>query len=240
MEDNFSDSKIFTEDVVSLRKRWFDAVSRMGAEKFFSSPKKDAKEAREAMAIYFFMAGLGKGNGADYFIRQPKQDPPDFQLIYWGKEMPILEYFELVEIPMHFQRFEEMMATVQNKLKHGYPPYYHLLIFVNHEKSAEWIRLLNEKLENNPPLKMIWTVSVWSDGIGCYGSTVSRLRPHPAKTINIKLGEENAADSALPSYVQREKMQGGIRVQFTPELTKKFRKWSIERMRSQNNLNRGV
>lgn len=236
MRTNFFDSEIVSEDIVSLRERWFGALSRVGSHKFFSSPEKDAKEAREAMAIYFFMAGLRNATGRDLQVRQPKSDPPDFQIITWGKTMPILEYFELVEITMRCQRFEEMMATVQKKLEHGYPRYYHLLIFVNHEKSEEWVKLLNAKLEDNTPFKMIWTVSVWSDGVDGYGSTVNRLRPHPAKSINTKLGDEKIIPFSLPSYMEGTTSGRKVSVQFTAELLKKFRKWKIDMMRSQNNL----
>lgn len=235
MEDNLINSEIVTEDIISLREKWFRAVSDMGAEKFFSSPQEDAKRAREAMAIYFFVAGLSKGNGIYYQVRQPKQDPPDFQLIRWGETIPILENFELVEIPLRFKEFEEMKVTVQNKLAHGYPRNYRLLIFVNHEKSREWINLLHKELDNHS-FAAIYTVSMLY-GDSRYYSMVNQLRPFPAKSIQVLLGEGNTVSSVLPIYIQGESIQGGTRVRFSPELLKKFMKWKIERMRSQNNPN---
>lgn len=229
-----------TEDVIFLRERWFKALSDMGPDTFFSSPEEDAKRAREAMAIYFFVAGLQKVKGMHYQVRQPKPDPPDFQLISYGITMPNLENFELVQIPPHFETFQEMMDTVQKKLQHGYTSDYRLLIFCNHEKAREWIKLLNDALEDNPSLAVIYTVSVWQDEAGGYGATVDRLRPRPAKSIRVILGEEKTAGSMLPDYMQGKNIPGGMRVQLAPELLKKLMKLKIGRMHLENNRNQSI
>ena len=225
-----------------LRDRFIETVERVGAEKFFSSPKNDIKQARESIAEYFFVLALKKGNGQEWFLMQPKDDPPDFQLMTVSVTNEItLDSFELVEIPPRCQTFEEMMNIVQSKINKKYSENYNLLIFVNHEKSSEWIKLLHEQLKNHSPFKTIWTVHlIWYKGKkDLYGSIVNRLRPYLAKSIKVALNDEVLRKEFLmPNYMEEMRIDGKIFLNFKPdfakELTKMMRKINIVRLSAKN------
>lgn len=225
----------------TLRDKLIETVEKVGAQKFFSSPEESVKKARENVAEYFFILGLKKISGLDWFLRQPHNDPPDFELMTVTSN-PItitLDPFELVEIPGRCKTFEEMHGIVKGKFNKGYAQNYHLLIFVNHEKSGEWIKELHQKQENFSPFKTVWTVHlVWYKGQqGLYGSVVNRLRPYPAKTMQVALNDEALRqNSPLPDHLEELKVDGktfiGFKRDFVKGLTTAMRKTLLARLRA--------
>lgn len=235
------DEMIFFMHPNTLRDKLIETVEKIGAQKFFSSPEENIKKARENVAEYFFILGLKKISGLDWFLRQPHNDPPDFELMTITSN-PItitLDPFELVEIPGRCKIFEEMHEIVKRKLNKGYAKKYHLLIFVNHEKSEEWIKELHQKQENFSPFKTVWTVHlVWYKGQqGLYGSVVTRLRPYPAKTVQVALNDETLRqNSPLPDHLEELKIDGktfiGFKRDFVKGLTTAMRKTLLARSRA--------
>jgi hypothetical protein len=165
-------------------------LSEIGAEKFFSNPDESTKRARESLPQYFFTLALKKQTGKDWWVLHPSDPSSDFFLMAID-ENPIgisMEQFELVQIPSHFQTFEDAFSVVQKKLKKGYPNYYNLIIFINHEKSKEWATLLHKNLEIRCPFKTIWIVYLlFEKGTSNpYIATVHRLRPLPIVNLQAK------------------------------------------------------
>ena len=221
---------------IVLRDNLIDTISKVGAVKFFSSPSEKIKKVRESMAEYFFILALEKATGQDWFLRQLKNDPPDFELMAAGGNLITLTLFELVEIPGRCQTFEEMMDIIQRKLKKGYGKGLSLLIFVNNEKSREWTDLLHQQLKNYHPFKEIWTVYLlWHKGKeNLYGSMVNRLRPLPAKSVNAALNDPILRQFApVPGYMEEIKIDGKTflnpKPDFVKELTTKIRKINLAR-----------
>lgn len=234
----------YFKDHRSLRDKIIETVSIVGPNKFFSSTDEEIKKVRESMAEYFFTIALKKDNHQDWLLMQPKNDPPDF-ILMTAKDNPItitFDEFELVEIPGRCQSFDEMMSIIQKKLKKGYPEKYHLLIFVNNEKSKEWINLLNSQLKNYYPFKTIWTVHLlWYKGKkDLFGSVVNRLRPYPIRHIEVALNDNNLSQSqSVPSFMEEIKQDNKIFLVFKPnfvkELTKKIRKIKLNNLQNRNN-----
>ena len=65
------DEMIFFMHPNTLRDKLIETVEKIGAQKFFSSPEENIKKARENVAEYFFILGLKKISGLDWFLRQP-------------------------------------------------------------------------------------------------------------------------------------------------------------------------
>lgn len=222
----------------TLRDKLIETVEKVGAQKFFSIPEENVKKARENVAEYFFVLGLTKDSGQDWFLMQPKKDPPDFVLMT-ARANPItitLDHFELVEIPGRCETFEEMLGIVRGKLNKGYTEKYHLLIFVNHEKSKEWINTLHQQVQDFAPFKTVWTVHlVWYKGkSSLYGSVVNCLRPYPTRSIEVALNDEALRQSSpLPNYMEELKIDGrtfiSFKQDFVKELTMAIRKSLLAR-----------
>lgn len=211
----------------TLRDKLIETVEKVGTQKFFSSPEEDVKKARENVAEYFFVLGLKKDSRQDWFLMQPKKDPPDFILMtVAGNPVTItLDHFELVEIPGRCKSFEEMLGIVHSKLNKGYTEKYHLLIFVNHEKSKEWINELHQQIQDFAPFKTVWTVHlVWyKNQSSLYGSVVNRLRPYPTKSIEVALNDEALRQSSpLPNHMEELKVDGKTFINFKPDFVKEL------------------
>jgi len=226
-----------------LRDKIIETVSKVGANKFFSSTNENIKKVRESMAEYFFTLALGKDSGQDWFLMQPQKDPPDFVLMT-ANDNPItitLDGFELVEIPGRCQTFDEMMSIVQKKLDKGYSEYYHLLIFVNNEKSKEWIPLLHGHLGKYHPFKTVWTVHLlwYKDKKDLFGYVVNRLRPYPVRHIEGALGDSKSnLPLPMPTFMEEIKRGDKTFLSFKPdfikELTKELRKIILNRLQTKN------
>ena len=218
-----------------------NVLNTIGAEKFFSSPSEDVKKARENIAEYFFIVALKKITGKDWFLMQPKKDPPDFYLTTTNSDYKnvTLDKFELVEIPpdKYCQTFEKMMDIIQRKIDKKYSEKYSLLIFVNNKKSKEWINLLHRQLKNYNPFKAIWTISLlqYKCKNSSYGSVVNKLRPYPAKSIEVELNDKALHQySPIPNYMEEIKV--GDKLFFKPksDFIKELRKFNLLAKKQKN------
>ena len=221
------DELIFFMHPNTLRDKLIETVEKVGAQRFFSSPEEDVKKVRENVAEYFFDLGLKKDSGQDWFLMQPKKDPPDFILMTVTAN-PItitLDNFELVEIPGRGESFEKMLEIVRRKLNKGYAEKYHLLIFVNHEQSKEWINKLHQQIQDFAPFKTVWTVHlVWYKGkSSLYGSVVNRLRPHPTRSVEVALDDDALRqNSPLSNHMEELKIDGKTFIRFKPDFVKEL------------------
>lgn len=248
MESNFINSEIckiddkemvyFSHPSVLLDKIE-NILNTIGAEKFFSSPNESVKKARENIAEYFFSVALKKITGKDWFLMQPKKDPPDFCLMTTSPGTLTLDKFELVEIPSneYCQTFDKMMDIIYKKLDKKYSEKYSLLIFVNNEKSKEWINLLHKQLKNYNSFEAIWTISLlqYRGKNGLLGSVVNKLRPHPAKSIEVALNDKALYQySSIPNYMEEIKIGNKSFFNPRPDFVKKLKKinLSIKRQKS--------
>lgn len=147
-----------------------------------------------------------------------------------------LDQFELVEIPSRCQTYDQMMEIVHTKLNKGYPENYHLLIFVNHEKSKEWITLFNQQLKNYHPFKAIWTVHLLFKGKNNpYSSIVNRIRPYPAQNIEANLSEGRLYQpQTMPIFMKKIEREGKTFLSFKPDFAKEFTK-SLRKLKLKKN-----
>jgi hypothetical protein len=230
---------IYFRDTRQLRDKIIETVSNVGAGNFFSSTDENVKKVRESMAEYFFTLSLKKDSQKDWFLMQPQNDPPDFFLMT-ATDNPMtitLDAFELVEIPGRCQMFDEMMNIVQKKIDKGYSVSYNLLIFVNNDKSREWLSLFHEQLKNYYPFKTIWTVHLlwYKEKKDVFGYVVNRLRPYPVKHIEGELAEPHPFQTT-PFFMEEIKKENKIflsfKSDFAEELTKELRRIILKRKQS--------
>ena len=160
---------------------------------------------------------------------QPEKDPPDFYLMNTRSNHMTLDKFELVEIPLgkYCQIFEKMMSIVQKKIDKRYPKDYSLLIFVNNEKSKEWISLLHRQLKNYNPFKAIWTISLSQYKDDLY-SVVSRLRPYLAKSIEVPFNDKALYQYLpIPNYMEEIKVGDKSFFNPKPSFIKELKKFNL-------------
>jgi len=99
------------------------------------------------------------------------------------------------------------------------------LIFVNHEKSKEWISELHQQIQDFTPFKTVWTVHlVWYKGKNSlYGSVVNRLRPHPTRSVEVALDDDALRQSSpLSNHMEELKIDGRTFISFKPDFVKEL------------------
>ncbi|MFH1402340.1 MAG: hypothetical protein ABIG87_01800 [Patescibacteria group bacterium] len=212
-----------------------DAIKDFGAKAIFSSPKKDIKVIRESIAEYFFISALKKDTGKDWFIMQPQNDPPDFWLMTFDKNLITLDPFELVEIPEHFSKFDEMFGVVNKKINKRYSERYNLLIFVNNKSSNNWVELLHKNLGEYFPFKTVWTIKLLSgkDNQNISKFVINRIRPFPIKNIITSFDDEIIFRYAdIPDFMEEKIFNGktflSLKKDFVKDLTKEMRRWILD------------
>lgn len=85
------------------------------------------------------MIALKKYSRKDYYMLQPADQFPDFDLMSARQEQDAisitLDRFELVTIPDRCNSFEDALSIVKGKIEKGYPVNFNLLVFINHKKA---------------------------------------------------------------------------------------------------------
>lgn len=123
----------------------------VGPQAFFSSPKESVKKAREGLAILFYMFAVHKATSKFWWVQQAtKQDPfPDFYIFMIdGPPLGVEgQGVELVEIKPEISSYEEARRIIESKISKGYPPGFHLLIFLNNTQSTEWLPQINSDFQ---------------------------------------------------------------------------------------------
>lgn len=216
---------IYFAHPLSLFRQIEKKLAEVGAEKFFSNPDESTKRAREGLPQYFFTLALKRQTGMDWWVLHPSDPSSDFFLMA-VKENPIgvmMEQFELVQIPSHFQTFDQAFSVVQDKINKGYPHHYNLLIFVNHEKSKEWATLIHEKLPAQPPFKTVGVVYLMFEKgtSNPYIATVHRLRPLPVVNLQAKFSDSQLYKPQNVLHLMEEiRRDGHTFVKFKPDIEK--------------------
>lgn len=208
-------------------------LERVGPQKFFSSSDKEVKKAQEGFAAYFFTLTLKKYTGRDWWLAQYDQAArsyPDFNFISFAENPGDIkmEPVELTGIYPHFKTFDEALRVVENKKKkYGSEPVnFSLLVFVNHEKSEEWINLLREKVSSEHPFLSIWTIHLrFKKGGKEVGKSVAQSIP-PLPWLRIEADTDDSEvhkRQPLPSYMEEHHEGRNTYVTFKPEFLDKIR-----------------
>jgi len=183
-------------------------LEKVGSEKFFTSSDEEVKKAREGFAAYFFTLTLKKYIGRDWWLAQYNQVTrayPDFDFMSFAENPDDMkmESVELTGVYPHFKSFDEALKVVEKKQKqYGTEPVkFSLLVFVNHEKSEEWINMLREKVISEHPFLSIWTIHLrFKEGGKEVGKAVAqRIRPLPGLRVE--------ADMDDPEIHKRQPLQ---------------------------------
>ncbi len=209
-----------------------DVLKRVDAEKFFGSSEEAVKKAREGFAAYFFTLAMKKYTGKDWWLaqfNQAERSYPDFDFISFGEtpEEFRIEPVELTGVYPHFKSFEEFLKVVEKKQKqYGTEPVkFSLLVFVNHEKSEEWINILRQRLTTERPFISIWTIHLrFKKGGKEVGSAVAqRIMPLPGLRIDANMDDPNIHQrQPYPSYIEEREENGSRYVTFKQEFIDKM------------------
>lgn len=226
------ETRIFFAHPHTLINKVGEILEEVGAEKFFSGPEERIKKVREGLAAYFFTLAMKKHTGKDWWLAQPDQADrsyPDFDFMSFGKTPEDLETesVELTGIYPHFKSFDEALKVIEQKQKKYGPNAvkFSLLVFVNHEKSEEWIDLLKEHLSIEHPFVSIWTIHLLlKKGGQEVGTAVAqRIRPLPVIRVEANIDDpETHKRQPLSDYMEEKDVNGVHHVTFKQEFIDKI------------------
>lgn len=203
-------------------------LNELGAKRFMEGPDERAQRAREAFAEYFFILAQKKLTGTEWWLSQPKDVFPDFDLISFPENPANIRFFrfELVTIPGRCLDANEMMHIVNKKITKGYPKKFNLLIFLNHSKSSEWVRALHERLETYAPFDSVWSVYLkFKDKNNLLSCVVDRIRPYPFHNVEANFDETYLhRPNQLAPYMEIIELEGKKFVSFKADFIRDFRK----------------
>ena len=140
-----------------------------------------------------------------------------------------MESVELTGIYPHFKTFDEALKVVEKKQKQygDKSMKFSLLVFVNHEKSEEWINLLRTKVVSEHPFLSIWTIHLrFKKGGKEVGKAVAqRIVPLPYLRIEADTNDsEIHKRQPLPSYMEQHRKGEQTYITFKTEFIDKMRK----------------
>lgn len=209
-------------------------IAKVGSDKFFTCPHEEVKKAREGFAAYFFTLALKKWTGRDWWLAQYDQadrEYPDFDFFSFGDEPnPIrVKKVELAGVYPHFKDFEEMQAVIEKKQKqYGNNPLdFSLLVFVNHEKSEEWIQTLRGRLGSSYPFISIWTIHLQfkKGGKEVRKAVAQRIAPTPGLRIEADTDDPDIHKRQPPStFLEEKKIDGSVYLSFKTGFIEEFMK----------------
>jgi len=226
-------SKILFSHPHTLLKQVEEVLHRVGPDKFFKSPDEKVKKAREGFAAYFFTLALKQYTKRDWWLAQHDQairSHPDFDFISFAEKPEDMKFepVELTGVYSHFESFDEVMKVINKKQKqYGTKPVkFSLLVFVNHEKSEEWIKLLREKVNNEHPFLSIWTIHLRfkKGGMEVGKAVAQRIMPLPGLKVEADTDDpEIYKRQPLPSYMEQSQDGESTYVTFKPDFIDKIR-----------------
>jgi len=209
-------------------------LEKVGAEKFFTSSDEEVKKAREGFVAYFFTLTLKQYLQRDWWVAQYDQATrayPDFDFISFAENPDDMkmEPVELTGVYPHFKSFDEALKVVEKKRKQygDKPVKFSLLVFVNHEKSEEWIDLFRQNINNAHPFLSIWTIHLrFKKGGKEVGKAVaSRIAPLPGLRVEADTDNpEIYKRQPLPNYMEEHKEEGRTYITFKTKFVDKMRK----------------
>jgi len=226
-------TKIFFAHPHTLLDQVGKVLDRVGPKKFFTSSDEEVKKVREGFAAYFFTLTLKKYTGRDWWLAQYDQAArayPDFDFISFAENPNDIkmEPVELTGVYPHFKSFEEALKIIEKKQKQygSEPVKFSLLVFVNHEKSEEWINLLREKISNEHPFLSIWTIHLrFKKGGKEVGKAVAqRIMPLPGLRVEANTDDpEIHKRQHLPTYMEQHQDGESTYITFKTEFIDKIR-----------------
>lgn len=206
----------------------------VGSQNFFKSSDENVKKAREAFAVYFFLLAMKKWTGRDWWLFQPDQKErpfPDFDFMSLSEDPRDIkiEPVELTGVYPHFKSFDEVIKVVKEKQeKYGNESKkFSLLVFVNHEKSEEWINLLKNNVSNKQSFLSLWTLHLlFKKGGKEVGKAVAqRIAPLPNLRIEVDTNDSEIYKSqVLPLYTKQCFDGEKNFIKFKNDFLKKLRK----------------
>ena len=208
-------------------------LAKLGPKKFMSGAGHLPQKAKELFFAFFFVMGLKKLTGIDWWLSQDVGDTfPDFDLIGFYDVDPFaaIYRFELVTIPDHCKNFNEAFDIVKGKFKKGYPTKFNLLIFINNSNSRVWMNQLNEAIENYDPFKEVWVVfPLYKNANEVAATVVNRLRPRPSKGTAVKFDDPDLKKpQKLPDFLEEIEVDGLKNLRVNEEFLTEFRKKMIK------------
>lgn len=226
---------------IALFNRIEKTLKEVGGKKFVSTHRD-----WESLAEFFFMVARKKNSGKDFYMLQPEDQFPDFDLMSTSQDQRTisitLDRFELVTVPDRCESFEDALSIVKRKIAKGYPENFNLLIFVNHVKSREWVAMLNSKLKEHHPFKSIWTVYLLFQGKdNPYSAVVNRIRPQPLQTIQANFSDKSLWEmEPLPVFMEEVEIDGrkgrAFKADFIRQFEMSMRKANLERARKNRDI----
>ncbi len=208
-------------------------LKKVGPKKFFSSPNESVKKAREGFAAYFFALALKQYTKRDWWLAQYDQAVrayPDFDFISFGEafEGMKLEHVELTGVYPHFKTFDEVMGVIKKKQKqYGTDALkFSLLVFMNHEKSEEWIQLLRKNLISEYPFISVWTIHLRfkKGGLEVGKAVASKIFSLPGLRVEADMDDsEIHKRQPIPNYMEITNKNGFTYVSFKPEFVNKMK-----------------
>ncbi|RJQ32776.1 hypothetical protein C4572_00575 [Candidatus Parcubacteria bacterium] len=209
-------------------------LEKVGAEKFLASSDEEVKKAREGFAAYFFTLTLKQYIPRDWWLVQYDQvvrSCPDFDFISFAENPDDMkmESVELTGIYPHFKSFDEALKVIEKKQKQygDKSVKFSLLVFVNHEKSEEWISQLRNHISSEKPFLSIWTIHLrFKKGGNEVGKAVaSRIAPLPGLRVEADTDDpEIHKRQPLPTHMEQHQDGERTYVTFRPEFVDKMRK----------------
>ncbi len=226
--DFINESDLVFKDQWALWGSIKSELAELGAKRFMEGPDPRAQRAREAFAEYFFLMAQKKYSNIDWWLHQPADSFPDFELINFAEEPENIEFysFELVTIPPICNSLQDAFKIVQGKIQKGYPDGYNLLVFFNHPMSQVWASALGEHLKERGPFNTIWTLYIlFEKDFIAHSAVTSRIlakNEGPRIDIQAKIGDiASHVSNALPPYF--DQIEIGERKYITPK--KAFLEW---------------
>ena len=216
-------------------------LKKVGAEDFFKSPEESVKKAREGFAAYFFILAMKVYTKRDWWLAQPDQSDrayPDFDFISFSENPEDLkmEPVELVGIYPHFNSFDQVVEVIENKKrKYGVQPVkFSLLIFVNHEKSEDWIENLKTLIITEAPFISIWTIHLKfkPGGEEVHFAIAQKIVPKPQLRIEANMYDPSInKKQPMPSSMEERINNGLTYITFKQEFIDKVKKYNDAKKR---------
>jgi len=231
-------TKIFFAHPHTLLGQVSKVLGKVGPKKFFTSSDEEVKKAREGFAAYFFTLALKQYTRRDWWLAQYDQAVrahPDFHFLSFAENFNDIkmEPVELTGVYPHFKSFDEALRVIEKKQRQygNRPVKFSLLVFVNHEKSEEWINLFRGKINNEHPFLSIWTIHLKfkTGGKEVKKAVATRIAPLP----NLRI-EADSDDSEihkrqpLPVYMEQCQDGGRTYITFKTDFANQIRKFKFQ------------
>jgi hypothetical protein len=216
----------------TLLKQCENLLKELGPEKFLYGADLRAHKGKEAFSALLFILSMKKPTGKDWWLLQPDEAFPDFQIMAFSEDEynPInLFSFEIVTIPDRCATFEQALAIVHGKTqakKYTLSSKVNLLIFINNIQGHAWIPRLLREIGPHPVFQEVWTIylKAFPGTNNIAGSVVDRISPKPAKHVPVSFSDSDIFKmQPLPGFVEEFSVDGQVYVKISDEMQRRIR-----------------